>query len=131
VVSSFLMSVAPEPTSLPPPPEPLTRSCPYCFESVQARAHKCRHCHAWLTEKGRQSAIRDMLAAMGFKAVETGRPTAFGLTIPGALLFLTALYFCIKGGITFLGSAPALVQLFIGAIGVALAYAFFRADAGA
>ena len=107
-------------------PGALVRVCPYCRESVHAHAEKCPHCHSYLSEIGRQRALREWLSSAGLPNVEVGRPGCLGLTLPGAALFAVAAYFGAQGAFALLARQPALLQAAVGIAGAIVALAFFR-----
>lgn len=116
----------PGPVSPAEPPGALVRVCPYCRESVHAHAERCRHCHSYLSEIGRQRALREWLSSAGLPNVDVGRPGCLGLTLPGAALFAVAAYFGAQGAFALLARQPALLQAAVGAVGAILAFTFFR-----
>jgi len=103
------------------------RVCPYCRESVHARAEKCRYCHSYLSEIGRQRALYEWLASVGLPNVEVGRLGCLGLSLPGAALFAVAAYFGAQGLFSIFARQPAVLQAALGIVGVLLAFTFFRA----
>jgi hypothetical protein len=107
-------------------PGALVRVCPYCRESVHAHAERCRHCQSYLSEIGRQRALREWLSSAGLPNVDVGRPGCLGLTLPGAALFAVAAYFGAQGAFALMARQPALLQAAVGAAGAILALAFFR-----
>jgi hypothetical protein len=114
------------PVSPAEPAGALVRICPYCRESVHARAEKCRYCHSYLSDIGRQRALSEWLSSAGLPNVDVGRPGCLGLTLPGAALFAVAVYFGGQGLLSLLARQPALVQAAVGAVGAILAFTFFR-----
>ena len=129
----------PDPGSLPPEagvissPVPsaeagglLMKACPYCRESVQARADRCRYCHSYLSEPGRQRAVREWLASVGLPNIEVGRAGCLGLSLPGVAIFAVAAYFGAQGLFSVLARQPAFLQIVLGTVGVLVALAFFR-----
>ncbi len=51
---SIEVQMAKPPLSTPPPPQKLTRACPFCSEEILMTARKCKHCGEILDESLRE-----------------------------------------------------------------------------
>jgi hypothetical protein len=103
-----------------------SRACRWCCDQVSVRALRCPHCRSWLSDEGRQQALREFLASVGLRSVDVGQSGVWGLTIPGAILLVIFAWFLARGLFTILGSQPALLQVVIGTIGIVVVLALCR-----
>jgi hypothetical protein len=93
---------------------------------VHARAERCRYCHSYLSDIGRQRAAHEWLASFGLPNVDVSRPGCFGLSLPGAAVLAVAVYFGAQGVFSLVASQPAVLQAACGIVGALLALTFLR-----